>query len=357
MRAFRSEGCRSVRNFALVSGLLVSMSTVAKSADLTVALFASPLGEVQKQVTIEPFKRASKLDVVVAGRDLGVGAVRTMVEGGNNIWDVVTAENVETLQGCEEGYFVKIDKSKLPDLRDFDALADDVIDCGVPFVFYGAALGYNKKTIKEEPKSWSDFWDVDKWPGKRTMNRRAQDTLEIALLADGVPRAEIYRVLATPAGVERAFRKLDRLKSNIVWWNNPGQSRQMLASGEVVMSATYDNGIRFFNRTQGTDFGVVAKDAITHVNYFAIVVNTKHSDNAYTFINFASKPDSQAAVANGLAISVPNKKALALVDKDLQPFLSVTSDNLKDTLKSDPKFWLNNYDDLQKRFDAWLSRP
>jgi putative spermidine/putrescine transport system substrate-binding protein len=351
--SFRFEHSRSVM---LALGALLCMPALARGADLTVALFVSPLGEVQKQVVIEPFKRATKLDVAVAGRDLGVGAVRTMVEGGNNIWDVVTAENVETLQGCEEGYFVKIDKSKLPDLKDFDTLAED-IECGVPFVFYGAALGYNKKTLKEEPKSWADFWDTAKWPGKRSMNRRAQDTLEIALLADGVPRDDVYKVLETPAGVGRAFRKLDQLKSNIVWWSNPGQSRQLLASGEVVMTATYDNGIRFFNKTQGTDFGVVAKDAITHVNYFAIVVNTRHNDNAYIFMNFASKPDSQAAVANGLAISVPNRKALAFVDKDLQPYLSNTSENLKDTLKSDARFWLNNHDDLQRRFDAWLSRP
>ncbi len=212
--------------------------------------------------------------------------------------------------------------------------------------------------MKEEPTSWADFWDTKKWPGKRAIYKTPQDALEIALLADGVPRGDVYKVLATTAGVDRAFKKLDQLKPNIVWWTNPGQSRQMLASGEVTMSTTYDNGIRYFNKTQGTDFGLVRKDAVTSTSYYAISRAASTSTPPMPISNFASKPQAQAAVTNGLAISVPNRKALPLVDKDLQPYLTRTNpENLKDALQSDAKFWLNNFDALATRFNAWVATP
>ena len=341
---------------ALTVATTLCIPTVAQSADFTIAVFPSPLGAVLKKAVIEPFRQASKLDVVADNREFGVGAVRAKIQGGGNVWDIVTLENVEALQGCDEGYFIKIDKSKLPDLADFD-LMDARFECGIPFIFYSTVLGYNKKKLKEEPTSWADFWDTKKWPGKRAIYKTPQDALEIALLADGVPRGDVYKVLATTAGVDRAFKKLDQLKPNIVWWTNPGQSRQMLASGEVTMSTTYDNGIRYFNKTQGTDFGLVRKDAVTHVNYYAIIAGSKHIDTAYAYLNFASKPQAQAAVTNGLAISVPNRKALPLVDKDLQPYLTTNPENLKDALQSDAKFWLNNFDALATRFNAWVATP
>jgi putative spermidine/putrescine transport system substrate-binding protein len=155
--------------------------------------------------------------------------------------------------------------------------------------------------------------------------------------------------------VDRAFKKLDQLKPNIVWWSYVGQSRQMLASGEAVMIVTYDNGIYFFNKTQKTNFGISRKDAITHVNYWGIVSGTQHEDNAYKFLQYASEPKPQAEVSNLLAISVPNRDALALVTDDLRPNLSANPANLAQSTNSDVDFWINNIDALQKRFDAWVA--
>jgi len=40
------------------------------------------------------------------------------------------------------------------------------------------------------------------------------------LIADGVEPKDVYKVLGTPAGVDRAFKKLDTIKKNIVWWES-----------------------------------------------------------------------------------------------------------------------------------------
>ncbi len=339
---------------ALTIAATLGASTLAHGADLTVALFTSSLAEVLKTGVVEPFRKETGLDVLADNREWGIGAVRAKIEGGSGVWDSVTVEDSEALLGCDEGFFAKIDKSKIPNLEGFDFL-DDRFECAVPFIFYGTVLAFNKDKIAEEPKSWADLWDLKKWPGRRGMNKTPIDALEIALLADGAPRDQVYDVLSTPEGVDRAFKKLDEIKSEIVWWQNPGQSRQMLVSGEVVMSATYDNGIRFFNKTQGTNFGLVRNDVITHVNYWSLAADSKNVDNAYKFMNYASSAQAQAAVTNGLAISTPNPKAMEFVDADLKPFLTDNPEYLAVALPVNAEFWLNNYDAISQRFDTWAA--
>ena len=62
------------------------------------------------------------------------------------------------------------------------------------------------------------------------MRKAPAQNLEWALMADGVPVADVYKVLGTPEGVDRAFKKLDTIKKDIVWWDAGAQPPQLLAS-------------------------------------------------------------------------------------------------------------------------------
>src|SRR3989344_4878589 len=79
------------------------------------------------------------------------------------------------------------------------------------------AVEYNgeQAKVKATPTSWADFWDTKKIPGKRGMRKGARYNLEFALMADGVKPADVYKVLATKDGADRAFKKLTELKPNI----------------------------------------------------------------------------------------------------------------------------------------------
>jgi putative spermidine/putrescine transport system substrate-binding protein len=340
---------------ALVSAAALSASQPGYAEDLTVAVFGGRLGETLKTEMIEPFRQQSKLDVVADDRDWGIGIIRTRLEGGSNTWDVVTAEDIEAIQGCQEGLFAPVDKSRLPNLEKYVVGVKDG-DCAIPMVLYNTTIAYDKDKIADAPKDWADFWNVEKWPGKRSMFKEPRDSLEAALMADGVAREDVYQVLSTPEGVDRAFKKLDELKPHLLWWNNAGQSRQMLASGEVVMTATYDSGIHNMNLNEKTNFGVSLQDAITHIDHWAIVNDSPQIDNAYAFLEFASRAEPQAGVSNTMGISVPNGDALPLINETMRPLLSGNPDNIKNALTSDTQFWLDNYDALSKRFQAWAAQ-
>ena len=104
---------------------------------------------------------------------------------------MVQVESEELLIGCEEGLYEKLDWAKLGGKDKF--LPDAVNDCGVGAIVYSFILAYDGDKIKgDAPKSWADFWNTQKWGGKRALRKGPKTTLEIALMADGVAPKDVY---------------------------------------------------------------------------------------------------------------------------------------------------------------------
>ena len=111
-------------------------------------------------------------------------------------------------------------------------------------------FAYDTTKFPEGPTTVADFFDLEKFPGKRGLRKGAKAVLELALMGDGVPAAEVYSVLGTPEGVDRAFAKLDTIKSEVVWWEAGAQAPQLLADGEVANCTNSIASARF-----GAPFG------------------------------------------------------------------------------------------------------
>jgi putative spermidine/putrescine transport system substrate-binding protein len=348
-----TSGARLRILLALLLGAGTSIQAAAE--DLTVVNYGGGIQDWSRTYYWKPFAAETGIKVIEDTRDYGIGIIRTKVAGGANIWDVVAAEDIEVIQGCEEGLFQKLDWSKIANKDKL--LPQAVLPCAQGEVIYDMMIAYDGKRITGDgPRNWVDFWNTKKWPGKRVLYKDPRDSLEAALMADGIARDQVYRVLATPAGVDRAFRKLGELKPNLLWWSNPGQSRQMLISGDAVMAATFGGGLLLLNRKEHTDFKLVWTDAILHTDYWAIVKGTPHLAAAMQYLNFVSRADRQAAFAKEALQGVPNRDVDAMIDKALFSDLVTAPNNLKVALTSSAPFWLEHYDTLNQRFTAWLSQ-
>ncbi|WP_230370634.1 ABC transporter substrate-binding protein [Paludibacterium denitrificans] len=223
---------------------------------------------------------------------------------------MVEVESPELLRGCEEGLFEKINWAKVGNKADFVAPAK-ASECGVGIFVWSTAIAYNADKLKVAPTSWADFWDVKKFPGKRGLRKGAKYTTEFALMADGVKPADVYKVLGTKAGVERAFKKLTQLKPYIQWWEAGAQPPQFPASGDVVMSSAYNGRIDSAQK-EGKHLKVVWNGSIYDVDSWAIPKGAKVAE-AMQFINFASKPENQKVYSTKIAYGPTNLKAVKLL--------------------------------------------
>ena len=91
-------------------------------------------------------------------------------------------------------------------------IANAAQECGSAALVWGVAIGYDADRLQQPPASWADFWDVQRFPASAACTQAGDLQPEFALLADGVPREQVYPLLATRAGADRAFAKLGQLK-------------------------------------------------------------------------------------------------------------------------------------------------
>lgn len=323
------------------------------SADVTVISFGGANQKAQDKAFYGPFD-ASGGGKVIAGEYNGEQAkIKAMVEAGNVTWDVVEVESPELVRGCEEGLYEKLDYSKIGNKSDF--LGKAVSDCGIGIFVWSTAMAYNADKLKSAPTSWADFWDTKKFPGKRGLRKGAKFTLEFALLADGVAPADVYKVLGTKAGVERAFKKLDQIKGDIQWWEAGAQPPQLLASGDVVMSSAYNGRISAAQK-EGKDLRVVWNGSIYDVDSWAIPKGTPKRDEAYRFVKFASQPAAQRVYAVEIPYGPTHVQAVNGMDPKIVADLPTAPANLKGALASNTEFWVEHGEELEQRFNAWAAR-
>ncbi|HEX6979021.1 MAG TPA: ABC transporter substrate-binding protein [Alphaproteobacteria bacterium] len=340
----------------IAAGALVTVAVAGPAAarDLTVVSWGGAYQDAQREVYFKPFVETTKIKLLEESWDGGVGVLRAKIQGGNNNWDVVQVESEELVLGCEEGLYEKIDWEKVGGK---DKLMDDAVhECGVGTIVYNFILSYDADRIKDGPKSWADFWNVQKWPGKRALRKGPKTNLEIALMADGVPPAEVYKVLATDAGVERAFRKLDELKPHLIWWEKGSQPPQLLAAGEVAMTSAYNGRIAAANQADKKNFRIVWQNSLYTVDYWVIMKGTPNKAQAEQFINFASQPENQAKLPAKIPYGVTAKAATAKIDPKILPELPTAPENIATALYINEPFWVENLDRLNQRFNAWVAR-
>jgi len=325
-----------------------------RARDLTVVSWGGNYQDAQRKIYFEPFSKKSGKPVLDESWDGGIGVIAAKVKAGIPNWDAVQVEAEELAVGCAAGFYEKLDWSKLGGREKF--LPAAVNDCGVGAIVWSTALSYDASRLKDAPTSWADFWDVKKFPGKRGFRRGPKYALEFALMADGVPPADVYKALRTPDGIERAFKKLDELKPNIVWWESGAQPLQLLASGEVVMTTAYNGRISGINKTENKNFKVVWPGSLYAIDSWVILKNSPNKDAAMDFIAFASLPENQVKLPEFIAYGLPNKEAAAAVPANLQNDLPSAPGNLQGAVPLDTEFWVDNVEELSKRFNAWLAK-
>ena len=335
--------------FAVAAVLAADVNALAVE-NITVTSFGRADQAALTQAYYRPFRQSTGIEVKAVSYDGQTTELEQMVKTGNTFWDVMQVESRTLQLGCQAGLFEKLDHSRIANTDDF--VPGAVSDCGVGIFVWSMALAYNADKLKRAPASWADFWDVNKFPGKRGLRRTAKYTLEIALLADGVPPDDLYKELSTPQGVDRAFRKLDQIKSDILWWEAAPQPAAFLKAGNLVMTSAYTLWIAR-EQEQEKNFRLSWDGSLYDLDSWAIPKGSPKAAAAYRFIAFASRPENQRVLSENMAYGPSNKKALPLLNAKLAGTLPSAETNLKRALRVDVAFWMRHGEELEKRFDRW----
>jgi putative spermidine/putrescine transport system substrate-binding protein len=330
----------------------LTLGAVLAAEPLSVMSFGGAYQQAQRKAVFDAYSEETGQQISEQEYGGEIAKIKAMIDSGNTTIDVVDVDAPTLLQGCDEGLFETIDWEKIGPKSEW--LAGTTSDCGVGTIVYATILSYDQDKLEKPPMRLADLFDLAGFPGKRGLWKNPATNLEFALLADGVAPQDVYATLATPEGIDRAFSKLDTIKSQIVWWEAGAQAPQLLASGEVTMTTAW-NGRIFNANKEGRNFGIVWDNQILDSNYWVIPKGAKDLEKSLAFIHFAVEPKVLAGIAKYIPYGPVRTTAAAEVTPEDAESLPTSPANLTASLTLDNAFWADHGDEIRKRFTTWLS--
>ena len=295
-----------------------------------------------------------------------VAKLRAMNEAGNVTWDLVDVVAADAIRLCDEGLAEVIDHDKdLAPAPDGTLASEDfgnliVSECFIPQIVYSTTFGYRTDLLPSTPTSVCDVFDLKKFPGKRALEKNPINNMEWALLCDGVAPDQIYEVLGTPAGVEKALKKLATIKDSVVWWSKGAQTPQLLADGEVVMGSTYNGRLFAVIEEEKQPIAMLWDWQVFDLDGWIVPTGTKNKAAVMEYLRFATDTQRLADQARYISYGPARKSSAPLVGKhatlgiEMAPHMPTDPANAKTTLLYNYEFWADNRDDIDERFQSWL---
>ena len=288
----------------IAAGLLAT-SALAEGT-VTIASWGGSYQAAQSQALFEPAAANTGIEVKQESYG-GMSDVRLQVNTGQVTLDIVASGSGSAARAAAEGLLEKLDYDVIDVSTFYPTLYTDYCVGGDVF---STVFAYNTETYGENgPKTWADFFDVEKFPGTRSVRGKVAGALEGAIMADGVALEDVYSVLDSEDGIERAIDKIRSIKDHIaVFWSSGAQHAQLMKDGEVDM-ATGWNG-RFDNAAKdGAQLSYSFNQALLDYDCFAVPKGAPNRDTAMAFLAEISKPEYQDDLPKYITYGPTNKAA------------------------------------------------
>ena len=360
----------------LLLALSFALSITSSAFAVTVASWGGAYTESQKLGYGDPTAKALGVDINWVDYSGGLSEIKAQKEAGAITWDIIDVFAFDTINGCDEGIFVEFDFDKdFPAAPDGTPASEDFFapmpsKCAVGNILYSWNYAYNVNNVDGTPKTIKDFFNTKKFPGKRAIYKSALTNLEIALAGDGVYMgkggSEIYKLLETEAGVNRAMNKIKELctdpNGGCVFWSAGAQPPELLVAGEVVM-ATGWNG-RFFNAEigEGAPITQVWDGQGLDYEYFALVKGGPDEANAKKALAMMTNTEMLAGSAKYIAYAPYRLSSLEIIKAnepwykdgktEMMPQMPTAPGNTKKYFLVDPFFWADNGTELGEKWEA-----
>lgn len=345
------------RSFVKAAALLLSVPTAmrAKMAfaanQLVVANWGGDAIDAFQKAFGEPFTKATGIAVRIDGSGPTEGAIKAQITSGKIIWDVVDADANLGIAFGKEGVlealdYNTIDRAKIRKGYDYEF--------GTPGYFFSYVLAYDSARFSDEaPTSPADFWNVEKFPGKRTMYKWMNGMLEAALLADGVKPEELY-----PLDIDRALAKIEALKPHIIsFWGSGAESQQLLTEGEAAMGYIWNTRAILLGRDTddqikwGYDGGFLNSST-----WITPKGNPAGRDNAMRFIATSQDAQSQVMLFDLLGNGPANPEADTLIPDDRKALNCVSPEAEAKQVTLNAEWYADNYSAALEKFLALVSK-
>lgn len=365
------RSCRPVALAAFAALFLSGHSSELNAQDdmkpkpvITFTSWTGPYMRSQMLGLVRPYERANDLRVNVEHYNGGIAEIRDQVESANVTWDVVDLTQADSLRACKEGLLENLADVELPDGIDGTPAAEDFVDgalndCGVGVIVWATAFAYSSSAFGDNPPDTiADFFDTGSFPGPRAIRNDPTVIMEWALMADGVERDDVYPMLETDDGVQRALKVMENIRAGLEIWETGREPVRMLNSGDVAMASVWATTGAVASAEDGADFTMIFDGRVIELDLFGIPKGSLYRDEAIDFIRFASSSQSLADMVSYHPNGPTRKSSIALLSDETMALIpNGPAYEDKAFILADAEWWAGNHARLEEAFRAWLTAP
>lgn len=352
------------------AALALGIATVGAD-DLTIVSWGGVYTESQQRAYGETWERKTGKTIRWVDYNGGLGEIRAQIEAGEVLWDIVDVFAHEARVGCDEGLFERLPRDRFVPGPDGTPMDDELLvplpnDCVVPNIVWSWVVFYDENRLfGDRPRTLEDFFDLERFPGRRGISAFPQVNIEMALVADGVEPERVYEVMNTPEGIDRAFAKLNMIRDAVVFWSSGVEPLELVGNGRVVMSTAYNGRVGAAVLDEGASFETLPHGQVLDEEWFVMVKGTGNYQDALDFLIHASAPEQQAAQARWIPYGPMRRSALAIIAEnepwhhggaDVMPHLPNREAIRASTILADADWWAVNGDEITQRFTAWMAQ-
>ena len=326
---------------ALAAPSIISPTRSQAANRLTVVSYGGSYGEFIRDGWNKPFTAETGIEVILAeGPDLA--KAKAMVQTKNVEWDVFDSPGSIAIAGSRQNLWEPVDAKVVDASRFVVPAAKDY----VPVYIASGGIAWDPVRTKKPATDFQKLWQTASYPGRRGLRKRASETMEMALIADGVPLDKIY-----PLDVERAFKSLDKIKDSVrVWYDQTPQGITLVQTGECEYTYTFANRVKVAKES-GISIDFSFDQNLNAMSYFTVLRGTPRKEAAMRYLEFITRPAQQVRMAEKISLVPIAKGAEKLISeaaKKWQPKL-----NSPQNLFVNDNYWADHFVELDKRFKEW----
>lgn len=280
----------------------------------------------------DSFEQAAGVKVTYDGSGPQPAKLRAMSQSGKIVWDLLDFNAEKAMLLDSEGLVEPIDYTIVDKNKIYPGWA---YKAGAAFYVYSTVFCFDNSKLPTKPNSWSDFWDLKKFPGRRGMRKTPEGAIEACMMAAGRSIKNVY-----PIDLKLAVAKIKEIKSECIFWNSGSQSQDILRNGEVSMGLVWHSrAISLFRESNGR-FDWTWNQGLMNVDVLSVVKNNPGGrEAAMKLIAHAQDPVRQVELLRVLGNAPVNPAAAAMVPADLRRFDPTQPEHRAVQAELNPLWW------------------
>ena len=307
----------------------------AAAKEIVVSNWGGDSSKQHERIYGVPYTKSTGIPVVFDSSPLE-GKIKAMVDSKKTIWDVMDIDNFSAIKLGKQGYLRPIDYSVV----NKNTLPGTSFEHGVANYLMSYVIAYDKSKFPNgAPQTWADFWDIEKFPGKRALYKWVTGALDAELRADGVAADKIY-----PLDLPRALKKIAAIKDHLLFWDSGAESQQMLRNGDVTMACIWSSRAYLLEKETEGRITFHWNEAVAYGDTWSVPTDNPAGDDIWAFIASMQAIDKQLDLLASLAAGPVTEEAAKATPADLRRINPTDPENWKLQSLMDATWWADNYD-------------